>query len=124
MSVHRGEIVRKALEDEGRGATWLARKMGVDRTTVYLWWKNKDLDLDTVIEIGRALKYDFSYLIPELSSYVSEPDVQYGPRDLKGCIEERDRWHRKYTDLLEKHNKLLTDMQANSRLIPDHKVGK
>lgn len=76
--IHRGKIIQKVLKDQDVKVSSIAKKLHKDRTVLYDWFANPDLSLDTIVKIGKVIKYDFGQDIPELrSSTLSEPGQIY-----------------------------------------------
>lgn len=101
---HRGEIVKKAVDESGYKKAQLARTMKIERKTLYNYFDRADLAIDTILKIGKIIHYDFSEDIKEL-------------RNIRPMVEERavplysgqdaDFWKDKYLKLLEEYNGLL-----------------
>lgn len=112
MSKHRGEILKEVFERQGVTISKVAKKVGVDRATVYRHFLDEDLSIDYIVKYGQAIDFDFSKYFPELLQVVQEPGNQYETRAPKTYGElERDveYWKDKYIDLLEQYNKLIRD---------------
>jgi len=108
MLKHRGEILEKVIREKNVKIVQLARKMGVDRGTIYRHMEDPELSLDYIISYGKALNHDFSREFPELLNVVREPPHEYGAA--KSYEEWRDAaeyWKDKYIEILEKYNVLL-----------------
>jgi len=58
--IYSGKILATALKNKKISVTKLARLMSVSRGTVYYWFKQKQLSVETIHEIGYIIKYDFS----------------------------------------------------------------
>jgi plasmid maintenance system antidote protein VapI len=114
--VHRGEIVENAIRQSGIPVKTVAHEIGYARQHMYNFFENKDLGIDIILQIGRAIKHDFSSEIPDLylidnrSTEVKEPRAEYKNQTeiLKKCMQERKEFKEKYFALLEVHNALLT----------------
>lgn len=102
--IHRGEIVERAVRSSGIPLTRLAAKMGKSRRWIYNAFETADLSLDTIIEIGKIIHYDFSNEITQIagnnSSSFNDGKVAYGD-------ESPEYWKDKYYKLLEEYNALL-----------------
>jgi len=108
MLKHRGEILAKVIRDKKVKIAPLAKRMGIDRGTVYRHMEDPELSLDYIAQYGKALDYDFSKDFPELLYVLKEPPAEYG--SAKSYNELRDAaeyWKDKYIDILEKYNALL-----------------
>jgi predicted transcriptional regulator len=113
---HRGEIIKKAVNESGFKKSLLAQRLGVKRGTIYNYFDRANVSLDIVLTIGKIIHYDFSRDISELRKYegadtnsmvVNEP-VQHPQY-------EADYWRDKYYNLLEIHNELLKDLSGRKK---------
>ncbi len=106
--VHRGEVVEKAVRQSGYSITKLANRMGKSRRHVYNIFENPNVPIDTILEIGKIIHYNFSELFPaaydiqDSKENISEHRVGYPHEE-----ETVDYWRNKYILLLEKYNDLL-----------------
>jgi CRISPR/Cas system-associated exonuclease Cas4 (RecB family) len=101
---HRGEIVERAIRKSGYPISEIARKLGKSRRWMYLMFDNSQVDIESIISIGKIIHHDFSSEIRELSaintnSYL-EPDIKYNKQT-------KEYWKNKYLRLLENYNELL-----------------
>jgi predicted transcriptional regulator len=97
---HRGEIIKEAVYKSGFPITALAKRMGKSRRWVYLLFENPTVSIDTVLQIGTILHYDFSDEIETLKPYLlNEAPTSYS--------KEETYWKNKYLKLLEEYNELL-----------------
>jgi hypothetical protein len=113
---HRGEIIKKHIDDLGIKGEVLAKKLvfgGKIRSsrTMYNKLSQPNMSIDDVLAFSRALNHDFSNEIPELKKIssnefhvVSEPTEEY-----KKQTDFKD----KYVKLLEEQNNLLRKGEAN-----------
>lgn len=97
---HRGEIIKEAVYKSGFPITELAKRMGKSRRWVYLLFENPTVSIDTVLQIGTIIHYDFSDEIETLKPYV----LNEAPTS---CSKEETYWKNKYLKLLEEYNELL-----------------
>lgn len=71
---------------------------------MYLMFGNPQIDLDTILRIGKAIHHDFSGEIKELktvnTSAFDDPQEPYKDPS-------QDYWKNKYMKLLEDYNELL-----------------
>jgi predicted transcriptional regulator len=108
MMKHRGEIVEKAVRQNGYPLTKLAIRLGKSRRWIYNAFENAQLSIDYILAIGKIIHYDFSEEIDELkgtSSTIEESSFQPYTAQSKDV----DYWKMKYYELLEKYNTLLED---------------
>jgi predicted transcriptional regulator len=97
---HRGEIIKEAVYKSGYPITELAKRMGKSRRWVYLLFENPTVSIDTIIQIGALIHYDFANDFEIIKPHVvNETDLSY--------TREEDYWKNKYLKLLEEYNELL-----------------
>lgn len=104
MSSHKGEILKRVLDERGVSITWLAEKINKTPRSLYNWFENPFVSIDKFIEIGKVINYDFSNDLPELSSIVSEPGAHYSKSILTS-----EEANARYFNLLDKYTRLLED---------------
>lgn len=111
MEINAGEVVERIVRRNGVSITDLARRLKVNRRSVYNWFNQKTLKLELLCKIGQALNYDFSMdFLQEFKESGSSP-----VSNLSGSIIESELsqigsahyWMIKYICLLEKYNELL-----------------
>lgn len=115
---HRGEILEVVVNKYSPNKTALAKKMGIDRTTIHRHFKDPDLSDELLLRYAKALKYDFAKEFPELKHYTNmleEPITEYRPLTLSDALKEIDYWKAKYLNIVEKHNELLTRILEESK---------
>jgi transcriptional regulator with XRE-family HTH domain len=97
---HRGEIIKEAVYKSGFPITELAKRMGKSRRWVYLLFENPIVSIDTLLQIGTIIHYDFSEEIETLKPHVlNDTSINYN--------KEETYWKNKYLKLLEEYNELL-----------------
>ena len=118
--INAGQIVERVVRRNKVSISELARRMRVNRRSVYNWFDQKTLKIDIICRIGHVLNYDFSADFPEA----------FGERGivLEKVSDEMDDnghkhpnsvhyWMVKYIALLEKYNSLLSqDTSRNDKL--------
>ena len=57
--VHIGRLIHKKIKDDGRKATWLADKIGCERTNIYKIFNKQSIDTMQLQLISIALNTDF-----------------------------------------------------------------
>ena len=105
--VHRGEVLNRIVTLYNVNVTKLAERAGYDRTSYYSHIKKEDLRFEILAAYGRAIPYDFTKDIPEMSAYVIENDQEI--KEFEEMKADRDKWKDKYYMLLEKYNTLLEE---------------
>ena len=66
-TIHIGKIIKQKLEESKMNITDFAKKIHLDRTTVYGIFNRKSIDTELLIKISETLNYDFyneTYLKP------------------------------------------------------------
>jgi len=107
--VHKGEIIKEAVNQSGVSVTQVAKGMGVTRKTIYNIFERIDVDNDTILKIGAIIHYDFSEKFPKLKKITTteDPQEEYYIRNIEQLKADVDHWKGKYISLLEDYNKLL-----------------
>lgn len=113
--IHRGQIVKKRIEESNIHVTTIARTIGYNRTRFYAWYDNESLPYDIILKIGKVIHWDFRKDFPELfidaSAVVEEPFVPYEAgkslSELEKCNAETQMWRERYYALMEEHNRLM-----------------
>lgn len=112
MELNAGQIVERVVRRNKVSISELARRMQVNRRSVYNWFDQKALKIDIICKIGHVLNHDFSIDFPEA----------FGERGFSAMeklvdgIDDNDHkhpnsvhyWMVKYISLLEKYNALLS----------------
>ncbi len=106
--IHTGAIVERAVRRSGISLAELARKIDVNRRTLYNWFSVETLRPHSVHLIGTVICYDFSKDLPELFNNfapykLSSNLTQDTSEDLNQIADYKER----YLLLLEKYNDLL-----------------
>ena len=89
MEEHRGSELEKVIRKKGINISELARKIGVNRRSLYNWFKEKNLKSSIVKRISEAINVE---------SHAHSPDNN-----------EVDYWRDKYISLLERYVEVLSD---------------
>ena len=105
--IHRGEVLSRIVTLYNVNVTRLAIRVGYNRTTYYSHIKKENLRFEVLAAYGRAIPYDFTKDIPEMSAYVLENDQEI--KEFEAMKADRDKWKDKYYGLLEKYNTLLEE---------------
>jgi len=115
--IHRGEMLKRVVENCGIPITKVTKKAGYKTTTSYYRHiESADLSLEIIQKYAAAIGYDFSTEIPEIKEAQAFIENE-SPQTIQQAIKERDYWRDKYYNLLEKNNELLQIMakQKNKR---------
>ena len=57
--IHIGKMIHEKMEEERRSADWLAGKLSCTCANIYKIFCKANIDSFRLIQIGRALNYDF-----------------------------------------------------------------
>ncbi len=106
MIKHRGEIVEKAVRQNGYPLSKLANRLGKSRRWIYNAFENAQLPLDYILQIGKIIHYDFSDEIDELKVTSSNMEESFFQPYITPS-KDSAYWQSKYYELLEKYNSLL-----------------
>ncbi len=105
MVQNAGEIVELAVRRKNVNISDLSRKLRVNRRTLYNWFSQKKLHTDVIVEIGKAIDYDFSNDFDDELVFFKEPNF---PK--QEIIPEQQNtvyyWMGKYISLLEDYKNL------------------
>ncbi|WP_297514047.1 hypothetical protein [Flavobacterium sp.] len=105
---NRGEIIKNAIYQSGIPISAIAKQMGKSRRWFYQMFEQKNVSIDTILTIGKIIRYDFSKEIKEMYPLIlHEPPEEY-PEE-----ETVDYWKNKYIRLLEAYNSLLLKNNAD-----------
>ncbi len=67
--MHVGKRIREVLDEQGRAASWLAKKIPCERTNIYNVFKREDISVSMLSKVSRILGHDF---FKELSEELKE----------------------------------------------------
>lgn len=127
MKQHQGEIIEKLIRRNGVSISELARRMRVNRRSVYNWFNQNSLKLDAIIKIGNIVGCDIPKEFPNaftpddftmlegMKIYNSKPSPEPG--------NNAQFWIDKYVSLLEDYNQLLM-RQSNLSLANEQIIKK
>ena len=107
--LHRGEILKKAIDDSGYPISQLSKRLGKSRKWFYLQFENPAVQIDYLLQIGRIIHFDFTTDLKELRPYLqgdSAPMVAIDPVTTYNQP-DADYWKTKYVELLERYTNLL-----------------
>jgi len=112
MELNAGQIVERVVRRNKVSISELARRMQVNRRSVYNWFDQKALKIDIICKIGHVLNHDFSIDFPEA---FGERGFSVVDKSVDGIDESEHKhpnsvhyWMVKYISLLEKYNALLS----------------
>jgi len=106
MTKHRGEIVEDAIRRSGYSIKKLSERLGISRNTLYNRFKEADLSYEFIASVSNIIHYNFAVDFPEMEAEhedTGEKLTRYIDRETAELLKLK----KKYTDLLERYNKLL-----------------
>lgn len=108
MKKNLGEVIERTVRRSGISITEIAKRLKVNRRTVYYWFKQESLHYYTIQEIGAVIGHDFT---KELLDHSDEnnsgiPDIYYLIYE-RQVLKELNYWKRKYEELSEKYTEQL-----------------
>jgi transcriptional regulator with XRE-family HTH domain len=106
MKSNKGEVIERIVRSK-IGISELSRILGVSRTTIYNWFEQGHLDLDTICRIGQAINHDFANEFPEefANTHLHHTAGLKPEKPDENCSIQY--WMDKYISLLEKFNESL-----------------
>ncbi|WP_248282251.1 hypothetical protein [Mucilaginibacter robiniae] len=112
MNKHHGQIVEYTVRKGGYSISELSNELGVNRRSLYNWFKQAHLKSSIIYRIGNIIHHDFSTEFPELFSSTEFKKVRSTASDMapvpdRSSFEEKEVWKNKYLVLLEQYNQLL-----------------
>lgn len=109
--IHRGLVLKNAVDITGLNKEIVAEKAGYTRASYYKHIQEPSLPFHILIAYGRSINYDFTEDLPEMPKYLlQEHDAGY-EKNLTAdqAIKQIHYWKDKYLDLLEKYNRLIEE---------------
>ncbi len=71
-----GKLIREKLDENGQSASWLAKKVNCDRSTLNKLLKRNHIDTDLLLRISKTLNFDFfSYYSDSLCNKNYEENI-------------------------------------------------
>ncbi|HEU4472865.1 MAG TPA: hypothetical protein VFR58_17345 [Flavisolibacter sp.] len=112
--IHRGQLLEDVVKASGIKKEKVALKAGYQRTSYYKHIKEPELPYHILAAYGKAIKYDFTELFPEMPKYLfQEPEEAYNKElTLDEARSQIDYWKNKYIELLEQFNKLVLELKG------------
>lgn len=109
MIYNAGEIIELAVRRQNVNISELSKQLNVNRRTLYNWFRQKKLHTDIILEIGKAINYDFS------NDFEGEL-ICFGHNEAPNLSQKDDNfnsnstvyyWMQKYIALLEDYKRLV-----------------
>lgn len=109
MQHNAGEIVELAVRRQNVNISQLSKHLNVNRRTLYNWFRQKKLHADVILEIGKAIHYDFSKDFDgELAYFTYNQDLNDPKKDEPSNSDHAVLyWMEKYITLLEDYKRLV-----------------
>ena len=98
-----GAMFEKAVRNSDISLTVLARKLRVNRRTIYNWFEKDIISIDIIYRVSKVIGIDFFQHFPGLELTRRPAGRTGGPRK----SETASFWKAKYAELLEQYNELL-----------------
>ena len=100
-------MLREAIINSGIPIKRVAESVNRSRRWLYMQFEKRDVDLDTLLEIGKVIHFDFSREIPELHVARTGPKDVRDRSDFEYPDHSAEFWKNKYLNLLEEYSALL-----------------
>lgn len=109
MEHNAGEIVELAVRRQNVNISELSKRLNVNRRTLYNWFRQKKLHTDVILQIGKAINYDFTDDFEgELKSFNHNENLRPFKKDNNSeHAESVYYWMEKYITLLEDYKRLV-----------------
>jgi len=118
--MYQGEIVKKLIKDSGLPITEIARRINVDRRTIYSYMKKDNWKPETLRQISLACEKEANYLLKKIleedsdisQDFLNEDDADYKTdsnypqEEFEQLNKENKKLLRKLVELQEKYIKL------------------
>lgn len=110
--MHIGELIEELIRVNHLSISEVARRMHVNRRSLYNWFKQKSIRPYILHRICNVLANDFSIELPSIIKEAPMPDTGRNKTPPKESKEEVNSntvsyWMNKYIYLLEKYNEML-----------------
>lgn len=114
MDKHAGKILASRIKSSGFNTSEIAKRLEVSRTTLYNRFEAAVLNPEFIFRVGLIIGYDFSDEFPELREWLKQQESQV-LKKLASPYTQYESWkdkelqalRQKYTQLLERHNRLM-----------------
>ncbi|HYK77854.1 MAG TPA: hypothetical protein VEV16_12825 [Daejeonella sp.] len=120
MELNAGEIVERVVRRNKVSISELARRLQVNRRSIYNWFDQKTLRMDIICKIGYVLGHDFSVDFPDAfgeRGFAAMEKIVDSIGETDGHPNTVHYWMVKYISLLEKYNELLAQ-ETKNEIIP------
>lgn len=117
--VHRGEILKTAIERSGVSKTQVHLKLKVSRKSLYNYFERADLPLEILMDVGKIIHHSFGEEIPELRNV---GQVAFDSESIEYHRTTVEELKNKYISLLEEHAgalKRIAELEAIIRRLQE-----
>lgn len=107
--IHRGEIIKKVVEESGMPLTVICDRLKISRGTIYNKFDDPNLDWDFIIDLGKVLRIDIIKLkfSNKIDPSIANEDSPEYTSLLDKYKSELHEVKTKYISLLEKYQAIL-----------------
>ncbi|MDP2419829.1 helix-turn-helix transcriptional regulator [Sediminibacterium sp.] len=111
-------MLKELVEANGISITKLVDRVGVSRSSYYNHIEEPELDFDILFDYGKVLNINFTdYFSDLLVLETQDPNPKYpeelDPQNFEEALTQYKLLHKKYVQLLERHNLLLEQSLKN-----------
>ncbi|WP_214228055.1 helix-turn-helix domain-containing protein [Pedobacter sp. B4-66] len=119
MKANTGEIVELVIRRKNINISKLSRRMEVNRSTLYSWFKQKQLPIEVIRAIGKAIDHDFSEEFRDEFNKRGSSDIGHSPLNPATIEQDNNQeivtyWMQKYIILLEEYNAAVNHLHKIS----------
>lgn len=119
MKANTAEIVELVIRRKNINISELSRRVEVNRRTLYNWFKQKQLPIEVIQAIGKAIDHDFSEEFRDEFSKSGSSDIGHSPLNPAAIEQDNNQevityWMQKYIALLEEYNVAVNHLSKNS----------
>lgn len=108
--IHQGAFLKKMCKDSKVSIADIADSCQYSRASLYRWFNQELLPPHVLDSIARYLKIDISGIFPAVDLFRKRMEENNPKQDYDPETEPKDL-RKKYTELLERHTKLLAELR-------------
>ena len=71
-----GQRIHEELKQQGRTVAWLAKQLGMERTSLYYTFRQNSIDLELLLRISFFLNHNFLQDIMDLFNHPSDSETR------------------------------------------------
>ena len=120
--MHKGEIIDIAVRRSGYPLTKVAQWLRISRATLYKRFSERNLSNEFILQVGKAINYDFSIDFPELGEDRRVIDMlkkRNVKREVIISTQSLIKLEKKYKKMLVLYNKLVAFL---TKVAEDHNM--